>query len=160
MRTARFLRFAIPAAGVLLLAAGAVAVSASATGLSLGSLEAATSPSTSAATTAAGVPVAFGRGSVRAGAIRAYLSAAATALGVSDRRLLGDLKSGRTLSQVAAAQGVSEDQFKTSVVATLKPKLDAAVADHRITQAQEDRILARLQNGDPPLWNRTPRSGG
>jgi hypothetical protein len=94
-----------------------------------------------------------------AGAIREYLSAAASALGVSDSELKGDLKAGQTLSQVAAAKGVSEDQFKSKVVAILKPKLDAAVSAGKLTQAQEDAVLAKLQKGDPPLWN-SARKGG
>jgi hypothetical protein len=222
MRTARFLRIAIPAAGALLLAAGAVVVTASATGLNLHSLVAATTPSPSPSTpardggrgaacqdflghlatelgissdkldtaavaagketvqdrvasgaitqaeadkiearlTSDGICSVLGGGDVRSGAIKAYLSAAADALGVSDSQLVADLKGGQTLSQVAAAQGVSEDQFKTKVIASLKPKLDAGVAAHQITQAQEDKILAKLQNGDPPLWNKTPKKGG
>lgn len=87
-----------------------------------------------------------------------YLAAAASALGVSEAQLRSDLKGGQTLSQVAAAQGVSEDQFKSRVVAFLKPKLDAAVTAGKLTQAQEDSALAKFQNGDPPLWN-TARRG-
>jgi uncharacterized protein YidB (DUF937 family) len=94
-----------------------------------------------------------------AGATGAYLAAAASALGISEKQLMSDLKGGQTLSQVAAAQGVSEDQFRSKVVATLKPKLDAAVAAGKLTQAQEDQLLAKLQTGDPPLWN-TTRKGG
>jgi hypothetical protein len=88
-------------------------------------------------------------------ATRDYLAAAASALGLSEAQLMSDLKGGQTLSQVAAAQGVSEDQFKAKVVAALKPKLDAAVAAGKLTQAQEDKLLSKFQNGDPPLWNAT-----
>jgi hypothetical protein len=87
----------------------------------------------------------------------AYLTAAASALGITEAQLKADLKGGQTLSQVAAAQKVSEADFKTKVVAALKPKLDAAVAAKRITQAQEDAQLAKLQSGDPPFWNSTKR---
>ena len=88
-----------------------------------------------------------------------YLAAAASALGISEQQLMSDLKGGQTLSQVAAAQGVSEDQFKAKVVAALKPKLDAAVASGKLTQAEEDKFLAKFQAGDPPLWN-SSRKGG
>lgn len=100
-----------------------------------------------------------GKGARTGVATRDYLAAAASALGVSEAQLMGDLKGGQTLSQVAAAQGVSEDQFKSRVVASLKPKLDAAVTAGKLTQAREDSALARFQNGDPPLWNRARKGG-
>jgi len=88
-------------------------------------------------------------------ATSAYLTAAASALGVTEAQLKADLKSGQNLSQVAAAQKVSEADFKTRVTASIKSKLDAAVAAKAITQAQEDAQLAKLQVGDPPYWNST-----
>src|SRR5205807_2754689 len=87
-------------------------------------------------------------------AMGAYLSAAASALGITEDQLKMDLRNGQSLSQVAAAQNVSEDDFKAKVSAALKPKLDAAVAAGKLTQAQEDEALAKLQQGDPPLWSR------
>ena len=89
----------------------------------------------------------------RSEAMGAYLSAAAGALGITEAQLKMDLKNGQTLSQVAAAQNVSEDDFKARVSSALKPKLDAAVAAGKLTQAQEDAALAKLQQGDPPLWS-------
>jgi len=86
-------------------------------------------------------------------AMSAYLSAAAGALGIAEAQLKMDLKNGQSLSQVAAAQNLSEDDFKAKVSAALKPKLDAAVAAGKLTQAQEDAALAKLQQGDPPLWS-------
>lgn len=86
-------------------------------------------------------------------AMGAYLSAAASALGITEAQLKMDLKNGQNLSQVAAAQNVSEADFKAKVSAALKPKLDAAVAAGKLTQAQEDAALAKLQQGDPPLWS-------
>lgn len=83
----------------------------------------------------------------------AYLTAAAAALGITESELKADFKAGQTLAQVAAAKNVSEADFKTKVVAALKPKLDAAVAAKTITQSQEDAQLAKLQAGDPPFWN-------
>jgi hypothetical protein len=93
-----------------------------------------------------------GRASVERGS---YLSAAASALGITEAQLKADLKAGQTLSQVAAAQNVSEADFKTRVIAAVKTKLDGAVAAKAITQSQEDAQLAKLQAGDPPLWNST-----
>ena len=90
-----------------------------------------------------------------------YLAAAATALGITQTQLTTDLKSGQSLAQVAAAQHVSEADFRTKLIAGLKPSLDQAVSQKKITSAQETLILQRLQTGPLPLWSlpaRTPRA--
>jgi hypothetical protein len=61
-----------------------------------------------------------------------------------------------TLSQIAAAQKVTEAQFRERLVAQLKPVLDAAVTNKKLTPAREQAIIKRLQTGAIPLWN-TPR---
>ena len=90
-----------------------------------------------------------------------YLAAAATALGITQTQLTTDLKSGQSLAQVAAAQHVSEADFRTKLIAGLKPALDQAVSQKKITSAQETLILQRLQTGPLPLWSlpaRKPRA--
>ena len=82
-----------------------------------------------------------------------YLAAAAAALGLSQTQLTADLKAGQSLSQVAAAQHVSEADFRTKVIANLKPTLDKAVADKKLTADQEQKIITGLQTGPLPLWN-------
>jgi len=83
-----------------------------------------------------------------------YVAAAASALGISETQLKTDLRNGQSLSQVAAAQKVSEADFRTKLIAGLKPALDKAVADKRITSTQEQAILDRLKTGKLPLWDR------
>lgn len=82
-----------------------------------------------------------------------YLAAAASALGISQTQLTTDLKSGQSLSQIAAAQKVSEADFRTKLIAGLTPALDQAVKDKKITAAQEQTILGRLKTAPLPLWN-------
>lgn len=82
-----------------------------------------------------------------------YLAAAAAALGLTAAQLQSDLASGQSLSQVAAAQNVSEADFRTKLIAGLKPSLDAAVTKKTLTAAQEQEILNRLQTGELPYWN-------
>ncbi len=82
-----------------------------------------------------------------------YLTAAAAALGITQTQLTADLKAGQSLSQVAAAQHVSEADFRTKVIANLKPLLDQAVTNKTITAPQEQELLNRLQTGPLPLWN-------
>jgi len=229
MRNLRLLRIALPVAGALLVAAGAIAVTASAAGLRINPLAAATaspSPKAGGSSTAAGpranasaacqayaghlakqlgvtpakldaAALAAAKATVQdqvtsgkitqaqadkiearlpassagfcSGAIselgrarvslamNTYLTAAASALGVTETELKADLKAGQSLSQIAAAKNISEADFKTKVSAAIKAKLDAAVAAKTITQAQEDAQLAKLQSGDPPLWKSTHR---
>lgn len=82
-----------------------------------------------------------------------YLAAAASALGITQTQLTTDLKSGQSLSQVAAAQHVSEADFRTKLISGLKPALDQAVTAKKITSSQEQTIISRLQTGPLPLWN-------
>ena len=94
------------------------------------------------------------------GAFRpALLSAAASALGITDQTLKTDLGKGMTLSQIAAAQKVSEAKFRSGLIAKLTPVLDAAVTNNKLTTKQEQAIIKRLQTGPIPLWNK-PRPPG
>jgi hypothetical protein len=88
----------------------------------------------------------------------ALLSAAASALGISDQALKADLKKGMSLSQIAVAQNVTEAQFRDRLIAKLKPVLDAAVTNKELTPAREQAIIKRLQTGTIPLWNRPVRT--
>ena len=115
MRTPRFLRFAIPVVGALLVAGGAIAVTASATGLKLGSPVAATSkPSPKAsAGTAAGT-------SKHATGCQSYMSHLANQLGVSQAKL--------DAANAAALKATVQDQ----------------VTSGKLTQPQADKIEAKL----------------
>ncbi|HEX2681602.1 MAG TPA: hypothetical protein VHQ03_09945, partial [Candidatus Dormibacteraeota bacterium] len=83
-----------------------------------------------------------------------YLSAAAASLGLKDEQLAADLKSGESLSQIAAAQNppVTEAEFRTRVIANLRPVLDKSVSNKLLTAEQEQTILNGLQTGPLPLW--------
>lgn len=83
------------------------------------------------------------------------LTAAASALGVSETQLKADLAAGKTLSQIAAAKSppVTEAQFRTNLIAKLKPLLDTAVTNKKLTATQEQAILDRLQTAPIPYWN-------
>jgi hypothetical protein len=86
-----------------------------------------------------------------------YITASAAALGVSESQLKTDLAAGQSLSQVAAARKVSEADFRTKLIANLKPSLDKAVTDKKLTADQETTILNRLKTGPLPLWNTAPK---
>jgi hypothetical protein len=105
----------------------------------------------------AGVGGTKGPGKVaRTGAyMQQLVSAAASALGISDTELKTDLANGMSLSQVAAAQKppVTEAEFRARLIAKLKPLLDTAVTNKQLTSTQEQAILQQLQTGPIPLWN-------
>ncbi len=83
-----------------------------------------------------------GRGGGRHGA---DLAAAADALGLTQDELRAQAEAGKTLAEVAAAQGVSEDDLVAALVKAEKAELAAAVTDGRLTQAQADARAADLQ---------------
>lgn len=86
---------------------------------------------------------------------QALFSAAAQALGVTPDVLKADLAKGMTLHQIASAQNppVTEDQFRSRLIANIKPQLDAAVSAGKLTSAQEQKILTALQTGPIPFWD-------
>ena len=81
------------------------------------------------------------------------LDAAATYLGLSEDALHSQLEAGKTLAQVAQAQGKSVQGLKDAIVADAKSHLDAAVKDGRITQAQADAMLTELKSHVDDLVN-------
>jgi uncharacterized protein YidB (DUF937 family) len=92
------------------------------------------------------------------------LSAAASYLGLTVSQLDSKLDSGKTLAQIAKDQNKSVDGLVAALKADLKQKLDQAVADGRITKAQEaqalsgaDRRIRDLVNGK---FIRPPRIEG
>ena len=104
-----------------------------------------------------------GSAGAKLGAYRqALLTAAASALGITDQTLKTDLGRGMTLSQIAAAQtpAVTEMQFRSRLIANLTPLLDKAVAAKQLTAAQEKAIIKRLQAGPIPFWSKPMSAGG
>jgi hypothetical protein len=96
----------------------------------------------------------FGRGlGAQAGG---DLSAAATYLGITPAALKADLQSGKTLAQVAdATSGKSAAGLIDALVASEKSKLDAAVSAGKLTAAQEQTLLANVQQRVTALVNGT-----
>jgi polyhydroxyalkanoate synthesis regulator phasin len=64
-------------------------------------------------------------------------------LGVSADQLKADLKAGQSLSDVAKANGKSDQDVIDGVTAAVKARLDAQVAAGTLTQAQADALLER-----------------
>ncbi len=90
-------------------------------------------------------PRRFGPGfGMRAAGPGGTFSAAATYLGIGEAQLLGDLRQGQTLAQIARARGKSVSGLEHAMTAAVKARLDRAVAAGRISKTQENALLNRL----------------
>lgn len=92
----------------------------------------------------------------RAPAARATFGGAELAqfLGMTPQALNAELRSGKSLAQVAQAQGKPVDQLKSFMRDQAKARLDAQVAAGRITQAQADAALQKLTDNLDQVVNR------
>lgn len=81
------------------------------------------------------------------------LDAAAAYLGLSEDRLHAQLESGKTLAQIARAQGKSVDGLKSALINDAQVKLDQAVKDGRLTKSQEQQVLSDLRQRVDDLVN-------
>jgi hypothetical protein len=77
------------------------------------------------------------------GARAGLLRAAATYLGVTNTQLTTELRSGKSLAQVATAKGKSVDGMEQALFAALKKKVDAAVAAGRLDAGRAQKLLER-----------------
>ena len=72
------------------------------------------------------------------------IDAAAGALGITQRELFAQLRSGKTLSEIAKAHGKSIADVEAAVKAAVEKQLDEEVDAGRLTRAQADAMLSRL----------------
>ena len=72
------------------------------------------------------------------------IDAAAKALGLTQAKLFAQLRDGKSLQDVAKAQGKDFADVKAAVRTAVKQELDAEVKAGRFTQEQADDMLARL----------------
>jgi urease accessory protein UreF len=81
------------------------------------------------------------------------LDAAAAFLGLSEAELRASLRTGETLAAITKEQGKSVDGLVSALVADKTKELDAAVTAGRLTEAQRDEIVSRLQERITALVN-------
>jgi len=74
----------------------------------------------------------------------AVIDAAAKALGLTQAKLFEQFRAGKSLADVAKAQGKDLADVKAAVRNAVKAELDAGVKAGHLTQAQADDMLARL----------------
>ena len=84
------------------------------------------------------------------------LGAAATYLGMTRAELREELRKGRSLAQVAVAEGKSVDGLVAAMLARAKERASKAVANGRLTQQRADALLERLTERVERLVQRVP----
>jgi hypothetical protein len=77
--------------------------------------------------------------------LRGGLKVAAGYLGLTPAQLHEQLRAGKSLADVAKAQGKDVKGLEDALVAAAKTKLDQAVKDGRLTSAKHDAILKDVQ---------------
>jgi hypothetical protein len=85
----------------------------------------------------------------------ASLAAAAEFLGVTEAELRSQLEDGKSLADVAEAEGKSVAGLKAALLAAAKDELDEAVQAGKLTDAQRDDVLARFEERLDDLVDRT-----
>lgn len=110
-----------------------------------------------AAATPTGAPI-VGQGEFQrhgGGLAAALIRATVDLTGLTNQQVLDALRAGRSLAQIAAANGSSGDAVVQAVVTKVKERLDRLVAEGRLTQAQADQRLADVKTRATELVNDT-----
>jgi hypothetical protein len=109
----------------------------------------------------------FGHGFPHHGPAGAIFPSLAKALGITDTQLRDQMRSGKSIADIAKAQNKSLDDVRSAMKADAKTQAAKAVADGDLTQAQADELLSHLDEalahlGDarPKLRLRGHRGGG
>ena len=98
----------------------------------------------------------FGHGGFGFGAgFLADYTTAATYLGLTADQLRTDLMGGKTLADIATAQGKTADGLVTTLVSAVEKQLEAAVTAGRLTATQQQAIEKNLQQQITDLVNGT-----
>jgi len=71
----------------------------------------------------------------------------AKSLGITREQLGEQLRAGKSIADIAKAQGKSPSDVRTALKAAAKAKLDKAVEDGKLTRQQADRMRARINDG-------------
>ncbi len=110
-----------------------------------------------AAPAPANAPVAAQQEAFRGGGglAAALIRSTSELTGLTGQQVLDELRAGKSLAQIAAANGSSGDAVVQAVVARIKERLDRLVAAGRLTQAQADERLATVTTRATELVNDT-----
>src|SRR5262249_4798357 len=84
------------------------------------------------------------------------IDGAAKYLGMTERQLFDALRGGKSLAQVAKDKNKSVDGLKAELKTAMTDRLDQAVKDGHLTDAERTRILSGLDQRRADLINRPP----
>ena len=100
----------------------------------------------------------FGPGGL-GGGFGGELSTAASYLGLTDAQIKADERGGKTLAEIAVAQGKTADGLVAALVSAQKSKLAGAVSAGKVSTSQEQAIESHLQQQITDLVNGTAPKG-
>ena len=143
-----------------LVAAGLVAGALAGGGVALAATGATPAPATS---TSAGSPYGYGMGAGHAGGMHGMwsgqqpgLAAAAAYLGLTQAQLRDQLQAGKSLADVATAQGKTVPGLKDAILTAITSRINANTA---LTAGQKAAILAEVKDHLDTMVNMTHPSG-
>lgn len=90
----------------------------------------------------------------------AKLTTVAGALGIPESTVRSELMAGKSLAQIAQANGKSADDLIKALVTERTSAIDSQVAAGKLTQAQADTMKSTLKDRITAMVDRTPRLGG
>jgi hypothetical protein len=89
-----------------------------------------------------------GMGNRKRGGAFMTMKPLATALGLTPKVLMSDLRSGQTISALATAQGTSVQALQSTILTSVQTQLAQAVTNGKMTQTQENQILQNISSGN------------
>ena len=98
------------------------------------------------------------RAAVAVNARGGMLQAAATYLGLDRKVLLGQLRSGKSLAQVAQARNKSVAGLETAILNAFKAKVDKAVAARRLKSDRAKKLVAAAPAAIHRLVTHVPKA--
>lgn len=102
------------------------------------------SPSPTPSTTADAGGKHHRRRALRRRILREAVKVSAKTIGIPPKQLVTELRTGKSVAQVATAHGVDPSKVVTALVNGGDAKVDKAVSAHRITAEQGAKIKAKL----------------
>lgn len=94
---------------------------------------------------------------------QAMVDAAAKELKITSDQLVADLRGGKTVARLATEHNTTEQAVVNAALGAAKARLDQAVKDGKLSQAQADQLYARLRQAGSRLLqgaNHGERHGG
>ena len=96
---------------------------------------------------------------MRGGVVGAGFQAAAKFLGLTNAQLKQQLESGKSLATIAGDKSKSVTDLEQAIKAAVKTRLDSLVSSKKITQAQEDNLMSKLNANLDDIVKATPPKG-